>query len=1097
MWRIIFVLFVAVGSLQAKECSEGYVGNKCQHCEGRFISNETSGTVVDGSDLHFALDCLGIIKPTEMSNSSTLRVRFDQISGPCDCEFLNVFDGDGVNGPLLATFHGNVMPTNTPEVISNSGSVTLQFLNDGRDFSSREYSISYEVDNCTIPCDTDDQWRSQGRASAANAIADGFIYIFGGFTFHQTETWQTFIRFNLTTSDPSNVTSLNLVAVEAVKVNGTIPPTRRDHTLVAWNGFLIMYGGAFSDQTITNESLKYDLSLRQWSSMNVSSTFGTALPPLMGHSAHVTTVNGSKEVMLVFFGYHPEWGISPFVFQLDLDEMVWSEVRTNGAKPVPTYAHASALDNFKNVIYLHGGFNYERSRNNLYSFDVNKSTWKVLPSSTEPRYLHSMTFLNGHLTVYGGRINENDESCNGPVCNNLQDTAFDIGCKVWRNITVHDSDRYGHTVAKLNNQSMLIYGGYDGTILGDFVFYEFDLCEVLHEDDCVNSSHCFWDKECKLLCPDQSTSCEELCTSLKDRHDCFSSSCSCCHNGSVCFYSSSASCSAVSSIEQTPYCPTLDNCATCNDAGCDWNHSSSLCQPLENGNETLQNGCNTPCIDLTSCSECGFRSYCSWCETTSTCFPVDYKRIYYPYGSCLSFVGEGSDNSCEDDDMDPCLQYQNCDDCFKDERCGWCDLGSDTGYGTCLMGSSQAPMNASSCPTEQWNYLTCPECQCNGHSTCEPSAPTNCTECNRGTTGTTCEKCDAFFYGDPTNGKNCTECECNDHADSCSEFGSCLCQVEGVVGRNCDRCNNNGFGGDPVNDTCFYHIAVMNKYIYPFQSSSNAYPRQVNFDNCPPIETSVGVNVESSVPVNVIIATNATAYYANFYGNVTFHGNDTIFGNYTNVTDVSLTLYQNDFNFGGTYRPCVRIFVSNIMIGNTVTVWLVQNPTNIGLLVAVFLVCFVSLLLLALIVWKGNNIIMNMRRRRNVRVEMERLAARPMAVVNFDYMNDQAVKEDDKEASTLSAEFCGNGEAMICSAVLCLPSCGDSEMLRELVLGSALIKKPRNIQVPGPDEAASPGSSSNLSGVFQSAVSRVTHRMRPNRSIDGFDNPAMNMQNEA
>ena len=135
-------------------------------------------------------------------------------------------------------------------------------------------------------------------------------------------------------------------------------------------------------------------------------------------------------------------------------------------------------------------------------------------------------------------------------------------------------------------------------------------------------------------------------------------------------------------------------------------------------------------------------------------------------------------------------------------------------------------------------------CQCNGHSNCTAAAPDVCELCETGTTGEKCEECDRLYYGDAKNGKQCSRkykmliysllfleamiffklccwrhcrvgnrnskllshhyvihkakvdrftslfasaaCECNEHAKDCSTEGVCLCDVEGIEGRNCD-----------------------------------------------------------------------------------------------------------------------------------------------------------------------------------------------------------------------------------------------------------------------------------------------------------------------
>jgi len=93
-----------------------------------------------------------------------------------------------------------------------------------------------------------------------------------------------------------------------------------------------MFGGATENNNILNEVWKYNITSAQWLLLNVSSQFGNEVPPLIGHTAHVTKSSDGRDVMLIFFGYHPFWKISSFIFELDIGKkcFIFHEVGVRG-----------------------------------------------------------------------------------------------------------------------------------------------------------------------------------------------------------------------------------------------------------------------------------------------------------------------------------------------------------------------------------------------------------------------------------------------------------------------------------------------------------------------------------------------------------------------------------------------------------------------------------------------------------------------------------------------------------------------------------------------------------------------------------------------
>ena len=103
----------------------------------------------------------------------------------------------------------------------------------------------------------------------------------------------------------------------------------------------------------------------------------------------------------------------------------------------------------------------------------------------------------------------------------------------------------------------------------------------------------------------------------------------------------------------------------------------------------------------------------------------------FPYGQCprlkrFSSVLKGLDecpvgNIESTSEFDQCQAYKSCDDCHKHAYCGWCNFGDNTGLGKCQKGGHHGPDIEGLCDSKlnrTWHFISCPECNCNGHSEC-------------------------------------------------------------------------------------------------------------------------------------------------------------------------------------------------------------------------------------------------------------------------------------------------------------------------------------------------------------------------------------------
>ena len=159
---------------------------------------------------------------------------------------------------------------------------------------------------------------------------------------------------------------------------------------------------------------------------------------------------------------------------------------------------------------------------------------------------------------------------------------------------------------------------------------------------------------------------------------------------------------------------------------------------------------------------------------------------------------------------------------------------SGTGIGTCQIGGASNPLvktksghshiqwvPANTCPVssnKSWHFTSCPDCMCNGHSSCTKD-PMNCDQpCQNNTEGDHCEKCAKGYFGSPVNGGTCDGCECNGQAEECHhKTGRCHCTTKGIIGEKCQKCDtvNHYFGNPKEGGSCYcklIFIAILLQY---------------------------------------------------------------------------------------------------------------------------------------------------------------------------------------------------------------------------------------------------------------------------------------------
>ncbi|ETE56962.1 Attractin, partial [Ophiophagus hannah] len=125
-----------------------------------------------------------------------------------------------------------------------------------------------------------------------------------------------------------------------------------------------MYGGKIDETgNVTTELWVFHISNHSWVPLVPKAKEQYAV---VGHSAHMVTLQDGTAVMLVLFGHCPLYATN-----------TWSILQTRGALVQGGYGHSSVYDENSNSIYTHGGYkafsaNKYRLTDDLYKYEVRK-----------------------------------------------------------------------------------------------------------------------------------------------------------------------------------------------------------------------------------------------------------------------------------------------------------------------------------------------------------------------------------------------------------------------------------------------------------------------------------------------------------------------------------------------------------------------------------------------------------------------------------------------------------------------------------------------------------------------------------------------------
>uniref|UniRef100_A0A6Q2ZPM6 Attractin-like 1a n=1 Tax=Esox lucius TaxID=8010 RepID=A0A6Q2ZPM6_ESOLU len=443
--------------------------------------------------------------------------------------------------------------------------------------------------------------------------------------------------------------------------------------------------------------------------------------------------------------------------------------------------------------------------------------------------------------------------------------------------------------------------------------------------------------------------------------------------------------------------------------------------------------CKTPCSTRTTCANCTSQAMeCMWCRSTQRCVDSNAYVISFPYGQCLEWqTGECVSQNCSG--------LRTCGQCLDQVECGWCGDPTNTGRGRCMEGSYRGPTKSLSrqtrdmllepalCPRDKgshWAYIQCPACQCNGHSTCVNGSV--CEQCRNLTTGPQCQTCMPGYHGDPTNGGKCHACKCNGHANLCQvSTGKCYCQTKGIKGDQCHCDSENRYLGNPLRGTCYYNLLIDYQFTFSLLQEDDHHYTAINFMATPEQSNKnldMSINASNNFNLNITWSIGSTAG--------TISGEEVAIVSKTNIQEHRDSFSCEKFNFRVNSNITFYVYVSNFSWPIKIQIAFSQHNSIMDLVqfFVTFFSCFLSLLLVAAVVWKVKQTCWASRRREQLMREREQMASRPFAsvAVALDVGVDQEHGEllqgqVEGVPKPIAVEPCWGSRAGVLTVLLCLP----------------------------------------------------------------------------
>ncbi|XP_056903004.1 attractin-like protein 1 isoform X3 [Takifugu flavidus] len=652
------------------ECDYGWVGDQCQHCQGRFKLTDLSGSLTDGPvNYKYKTKCTWLI---EGYPNAVLRLRFSHFATECSWDHMYVYDGDSIYSPLIAVFSGLIVPESrrnetVPEVVTSSGYALLHFFSDAA-YNLTGFNIAYSINSCPnncsghgrcspansasgrVYCECDDYWKGEACnipycKNNCGSPDHGYCDLTGEKLCVCNDSWQ----------GPD--CSLSVPSTEAFWVLPSVKPSaqssgRASHQALVHSGLMWVVGGYSFNYSNYHMVLNYNLDTSTWDAVPTSSgplyRYGHSLTLyqddifMFGGKLEVTSANVTDEL---------------WVF--NIPGRAWSLQKPSLPPPYAVEGHTS------HVVELPGGdpvmltfFGYSPIYsyiNKVQEYNIRTNSWQVVSPGgavVQGGYGHSSVYdeASGCVFVHGGY------KALGSNKYGLVDHMYryHVHTKTWWILAESGSARYLHSAALLSG-TVLVFGG-----------------NTHNDTSQSNGAKCF---SADFLAYD--IACDKWTVlprpGLHRDVNRFGHS-AVVSNGSMYIYGGFSGPLLNDVLAYTPpSCPAFSNPIACAAAGpgvrCHWVNGRCLAWEPRSSEQVVPAAfCIKPtdnseerCFRFSDCASCTANTEgCQWCED---------RKCISASSNCTVSVSDSS--RCKRREEQECFRLANCRSCSLNSNCQW------------------------------------------------------------------------------------------------------------------------------------------------------------------------------------------------------------------------------------------------------------------------------------------------------------------------------------------------------------------------------------------------------------------------------------------
>eukprot|EP00794_Sanderia_malayensis_P010746 gene10746-11897_t len=334
-------------------------------------------------------------------------------------------------------------------------------------------------------------FQARSRHFAAYVKETDTLWVHGGRSFN--EIFDDILMYNITSNSWYDFKGL------------LIKPTARfQHAGGVYQHNLVIYGGQLSSGTNSDELWMFNMNTKAWSQPVGHDTNKPIA--VAGHTANIVgsklyIFGGLKPDCLIVFGLKPDclivfgrttygaFSADIFMFDLQSSSTGWKKLTTSGGKTsmLRLVGHSSVYNSYTNSLLIFGGELSRSKQNRLLSFSLDHHVFtELVPNQhvplmlPKPRSFHSAVIAGDYMVIYGGMLSALMSS----VCHSNKLLYYNIKCNAWVYETTlvqkspasslskpPSQGRYAHVGVMRGSQTMLVVGGYSGTMHGDVLAY--------------------------------------------------------------------------------------------------------------------------------------------------------------------------------------------------------------------------------------------------------------------------------------------------------------------------------------------------------------------------------------------------------------------------------------------------------------------------------------------------------------------------------------------------------------------------------------------------------------------------------------------------